>query len=260
MNAPLGFALITGASSGIGLDFARELASRGYSLLLSARRMERLEQVKSEIEKEYQVTVHCLPADLGSSAGVRGLYDEIERSGWDVSVLVNNAGLGYFGDFFDTDYEKVRETLQVNLHAPTELAWLVGRNMKQAKRGFILNVSSYSAFQPPTDLAVYAGTKSYLLSLSQAIKSGLRSHNVSVTALCPGFFRSDFFDHAGLQPSRLTRTFMLGSRTVARAGIKGMFKRKLIVVPGLAFKFSLLMTRLLPRSLATSSANYVMRN
>ena len=260
MSTASEFALITGASSGIGVDFARELAGRGYSLILSARRIERLAQVKIEIEKEHPVTVHCLPADLGSSAGVRGLYDEIERSGWDVSVLVNNAGLGHFGDFFDTDYEKVRETLEVNLRAPTEMAWLMGRKMRQARRGFILNVSSYSAFQPPTDLAVYAATKSYLYSLSQAINVGLRSHNVSATALCPGFFQSEFFDKSGLQPSRLTRAFMLSSRQVARAGIKGMFKRRPNVVPGLAYKFSLLMTRFLPRSMATSTANYVIRN
>ena len=260
MNATAKFALITGASSGIGVDFARELASRGYSLILTARRKERLDQVKTEIEKEHPVAVHCLPADLGSSVGVRGIYDEIERAGWDVSVLVNNAGLGHFGDFLDTDYEKVGETLEVNLRAPTELAWLLGRKMKQAQRGYILNVSSYSAFQAPTDLAVYAATKSYLFSLSQAIHTGLRSHNVSVTALCPGFFQSEFFGKSDWEPSRLTRTFMLSSSQVARAGIKGMFKRRPLVVPGLAYKFSLLMMRFLPRSMSTSTANYVMRN
>ena len=260
MNTASEFALITGASSGIGVDFARELASRGYSLILSARRTERLDEVQREIEKEHHVAVHCLPADLGSSTGVRGLYNEIERAGWEVSVLVNNAGLGHFGDFFDSDYETIRETLAVNLHAATEMAWLVGRKMKQARRGFILNVSSYSAFQPPTDLAVYAASKSYLYSLSQAINVGLRPHNVSATALCPGFFQSEFFDKSGLEPSRLTRMFMLTSQQVARAGIKGMFKRRPLVVPGLAYQFSLLMMRFLPRSMATSTANYVMRN
>lgn len=254
------FALITGASSGIGVDFARELAGHGYSLILAARRMDRLNQLKDEIEKQHQVAVHCLPTDLGSPGGIRALYDEIDRAGWAVSVLVNNAGLGLFGDFFEADYPKVREMLDVNIRAPTELAWLMGRRMKQSRRGFILNISSFSSFQPPTDLAAYAATKAYLYALSQALHAGLRSHNVSVTALCPGFFQSEFFGKSGQDPSRLPRTFMLSSSQVARAGVRGMFKRRSIVVPGLAYKFSLLLMRFLPRSVATSVANYVVRN
>ena len=150
--------------------------------------------------------------------------------------------------------------IQVNLSSATELAWFCGKEMIQASRGHILNVSSYSTFQPPDDLAVYAATKTYLYSLSRAIAAPLKKHGVSVTVLCPGFFRSEFFDNSGLEPSRLTKMVTLSSEQVARAGLRGMFRRKRLVVPGLAYKSSLFMMRFLPHSAANSIANFIIRN
>jgi short-subunit dehydrogenase len=256
---PQGYALITGASSGIGVDFARQLAARGHDLILTARRQENLQKLADELSAAYQVCTEIIAVDLAEAEGADKLHRLVTEAGWQVSILVNNAGLGFETDFLD-DYAHVEKTLAVNLQAATRLAWLTARAMRARQDGMILNVCSYSAFQPPTEFAVYAATKAYLYTLSTAATVSLRKDNVSMTALCPGFFHSEFFEKSGVNPSRLTQMFTLSSAHVARAGLAGMFRRKQLVVPGFYYKFSLFMLRFMPRVAATRFANLIMKH
>ena len=257
-SEPTGYALITGASSGIGVDFAMQLAERGYDLILTARRQAKLDHLADLIGDQHRVDVQVIRADLADDAGADFLYQAVDELGITVEVLINNAGLGVEVDFLD-EYDHVDKTVGVNLESATRMIWLFGGDMQERKQGMILNVSSFSTFMPPTKLAVYAATKSYLYTLSTALAPAFRKDNVLMTALCPGFFESEFFEKSGVEPSRLTRMFTMSSDSVARAGLKGMFRGKPLVVPGFYYKSSLFLMRILPKRLANTFANMIMK-
>lgn len=253
-------ALVTGASSGIGVDFARELARREYNLLLAARRVERLEEVKAELLGEFpSITIDVLACDLNQGDGARQLFDDVKQLGLHVDVLVNNAGLGRFGLFLDQSIEEMEAMIQVNVTSLTVLARLFGTQMAEYGGGVILNHASFSAIQPTPDYAVYSGSKSYVLSFSQALEQNLRATGVKVSVLCPGFFRSEFLDEAGQDPSFITRCIMLDRKKVARAGVKGALRGKTIIIPGILYKMLNLGTRFLPRPVITGLANIAVK-
>jgi len=254
-------ALVTGASSGIGVDFARELARRNHDLLLAARRVERLEEVKAELLGEFpNTTIGVVPCDLNQSNGAQQLFDDVEALGFQVDVLVNNAGLGRFGSFLEQSIEEIEAMIQVNVTSLTVLARLFGADMAERGGGVILNHASFSAIQPTPDFAVYSGAKSYVLSFSQALEQNIRSAGVKVSALCPGFFRSEFLDEAGQDPSFITRCIMLDRRKVARAGVKGALRGKTIIIPGILYKMLNLGTRFLPRPVITGLADIAVKH
>lgn len=260
MAQPRPLALVTGASSGIGVEFARELAGRGYDLVITARRLERLAEVGQELQATQGVQVTTIRSDLGAADGADRLFEDVQRAGLKVQLLVNNAGVGKFGPFLDQSPAELLEMIQVNLASLTTLTRRFAQAMRDQGGGYILNNASYSALQPVPYYAVYSATKAYVLALSHTIRYDLRRANVHVSVVCPGFFRSEFFDGARQEPSRLVRWLMLDGAYVARAGIRGVLRKQAVIVPGLSYKFFALSARLMPRTMATVLGQFVVQH
>ena len=183
--------LITGASSGLGAEFARQLASRASTMVLVARRVERLEALKRELERP-GLTIHCRQVDLSERAEVEALVEWLASAGVEINFLVNNAGLGDRGRFENSDWERVRQILDVNIGALTQLTLALLPTLKAQAGAAVLNVSSVASFLPLPKLAVYAATKAYVTSFSEAIRAELRGTGVRVTTLCPGPVETEF--------------------------------------------------------------------
>jgi len=222
-------ALITGASSGIGRDMARVLSSLGYDLILVARRKNRLEELKNELT----TNVEIICSDLSSTFNCMKLYEQVKEQ--DIDVVINNAGFGLTGDFEDLNLDKEMDMVDLNIKAVHVLTKCFLKDFKKKNKGYILNVSSSAAFQSGPLMATYYATKVYVLNLTNAIYEELRREksNVYVGCLCPGPTDTEFTKIAKVE-------FKLGSypsEFVAKYGIKKMFKRKLIIIPGLKMKF-----------------------
>ena len=234
--------LITGASAGLGVDFARQLSARGDRLVLVARRKERLEALAAELGNARAVAIDL--GDVGSAArlmAVLAAHDE------QVAILINNAGFGLAGRFADLDGRRQRQMIDLNCGALTELAHTVLPAMIAAKAGAILNVASTAAFQPGPGMAVYFATKAFVLSFSEALHEEVREHGVTVTALCPGPTATEFGEVAGWGGNAMVDKLSAKSEDVVRAGIAAMEKRRAIMIPGLANKAGAQGHRLLPR-------------
>lgn len=246
-----GRALVTGASSGIGLELARILAREGYDLLLTARRLHRLEELRVSIRAETgdAVDVDLVEADLTRDDAADRIAAHAAGMDGGVSVLVNNAGVGAFGRFDEGDPDSYTRMIAINIGALTRLTRLLLPAMVTRGGGMILNVASVAAFQPGPLMAVYYATKAYVLSLSEALAEELVGTGVSATALCPGPTRTEFHEQAGV-PVAQTAT----ARAVAEAGYRGMVRGRRIVITGLLFRLLILFSRFLPRR---SSAAFV---
>ena len=246
-------ALITGASSGIGLDLTRLFAAGGFDLILVARSEAKLRQTAVELEREFGIGVTVLPGDLARPETPSLLMALLEEQGRSVDVLVNNAGYGLAGNFAqETDLRTELEMIQVNITALTHLTKLLLPLMVERKRGRIMNVASTAAFQPGPLMAVYYATKAYVLSFSEAIAEELTGSGVTVTALCPGPTATGFAEAAEATNRRLFKLKTpMSSMEVARAGYAGLMRGQRIVIPGLANKFLAQSVRFAPRRLAT---------
>ena len=244
MNSSRKSALITGASSGIGRDFARLLARDGYHLFLVARSEGKLQEVAEEVGH-----ASVIVADLASPAAPQKIFDVAGP----VDVLINNAGFGISGPFVETDLKAELEIIQVNIAALTHLTKLFVRPMVARKSGRIMNVASTAAFQPGPLMAVYYATKAYVLSFSEAIADELNGTGVTVTALCPGPTSTGFAAVAGMESSRLfSVTRPMNSEAVARYGIRAMQHGKRVAIPGVANKLMAQSLRVSPRRLVTT--------
>ena len=223
-------ALVTGASSGIGRDMARVLSSKGYDLILVARRVERLEELK----KELKTNVEVIGADLSKVDECIGLYEKVKNK--NIDILINNAGFGVFGEFTESDLTKELAMIDVNVKAVHILTKLFLKDFKKRDSGYILNVASSAAFAAGPLLSSYYGTKNYVLRLTEAIYEELRhdKSKVYVGVLCPGPVDTEFNDVADVKFSAKPLT----SEYVANYAIKMMFKRKLIISPGLVMKLA----------------------
>ena len=257
--SPREVALVTGASSGIGADLARELAQRGFDLVLTARRVDRLEALRGELTTAHGVQVDVVPADLATPEGAASLIQRTEALGRPISFLANNAGFGVHGDLLDNDAERVRQMIQLNITALTELTWHFGRAMRGRGRGRILQVASVAAFQPSPYYAAYAATKAYVLFLSQAADSELRQSGVTITTLCPGLTETEFHEVAAHPKTGLVALTSMTARAVARSGVRGALAGRAVVTPGLMNKLTALLVALLPRSLVTYMAGLLMK-
>jgi len=239
--------LITGASSGIGRELARVFAENGHALFLVARNRERLDALKEELSEGHGVRVLTLSVDLSEVGGPKRLAGELKSQGIVVENLVNNAGSGDFGTFAESEQEKIREMLMVNIHALTLLTRLLLPGMIERRKGRILNVGSVAGFIPGPCMAVYFATKAYVLSLSEALSIELKGTGITVTVLCPGTTNTEFFRRAGIGTTPPGRMGMMSPETVARAGYNGMMKEKTIVIPGLRNRLLTVLPRFFPR-------------
>lgn len=246
-------ALVTGASAGIGRELARQLAGRAASLVLVARRSERLEELATELRARHpQLGVGIRTADLSRHESVDELLAWLSERKPPVDLLVNNAGLGDIGAFATSDPEKLDRMMLVNMVALTRLTRGLLPAMIAQRRGGILNVSSSASFLPIPNFAVYAATKAYVTSFSDALRSELRGKGVSVTALCPGPVRTEFTEVARRTPDGVMpapESAHVPVEDVARAGLHGLMRNRPIIIPGGMMKFGMTVVRLMPRSL-----------
>ncbi len=219
-------ALVTGASSGMGVDFARELAQRGCNLILVARREEKLREVQEELSKQYGVEVAVIPIDLAETDAPQRLYDEIKSQGKAVDVLVNNAGFGIFGEFTEVPWTRQKQMLDIDIIALTHLTKLFIQDMLARDYGYILLVSSIGAYLPSPTYATYSASKRFVLDFGEALNFELRKTNVSCTVLSPGVTKSEFHQVAGQELTLFQRMTMIPSAKAARSGVKAMLKGK----------------------------------
>lgn len=225
------WALVTGASSGIGAEFARRLASRGMHLVLVARRRELLEKLAEELHTAHGTKCEIIVSDLADPAQRLAMVDEIARRQITIELLINNAGFAYVGEIETTDIKRILEMVQLNVAALTELCYRFLPGMMQRGHGAVLNVASVAAFQPVAYMGGYAATKSYVLHFSEALWAEAREKGVTVTALCPGPTQTDFFEVAGAK-GWLTKKRSQTPEEVVRCGIRALEKRKQYVVSG----------------------------
>jgi short-subunit dehydrogenase len=225
------WALITGASSGIGAEFARQLAARGMHLILSARREQLLTQLAAELHQAHGTKTEIIVADLSNPAEPARLLDEVRKRGRTIELLVNNAGFGYVAEIEKTEVARVLEMIRVNVAALTELTYGVLAEMLKRGHGGIINVASVAAFQPVGYMAAYAASKAYVLHFSEALWAEARDRGVTITALCPGTTRTSFFEVSGV-PGWDERHTVQEVKPVVKSALKALEKRRQYVVSG----------------------------
>lgn len=250
------WAVVTGASSGIGAACARELAARGFHVVLCARRLDRLEALAAELRGGFHVEVECAALDLDLPGSAELLLERAVRPGRIVTVLVNNAGFGVCGPFAPSPWDRVDAMLRLDIAVLTELTWRFLHHMQgHGQRAYLLQVASIGGFQPVPGYAVYAAAKSYVRDFSEALAVELRGTPVSVTCLCPGATATEFMETAGQAISPLARLTMLSAQAVAHQGVRGMLAGRRVVVTGVWNRLSCWLVPFLPRRLAMWGAS-----
>ena len=235
-------ALITGASAGLGVEFARQLSKRGHRLVLVARRKERLEELANDLGNARAVAL-----DLSKANAAAKLMADVAAAGEEVEILVNNAGFGLIGRFAELDAKRERQMIDLNVGTLTDLCRAVAPQMIKRKSGGIINVASTAAFQPGPKMAVYFATKAFVLSFTEALHEELKPQGVHVTCLCPGPTRTEFGEVAGFNGNGMFDRVAMESPEVVEAGLKGLDKNHAVVVPGLLNKITAASTRFAPR-------------
>lgn len=235
--------LITGATSGIGYELAKIFAKNNYNLIIAARNKALLDSIKVEFEKEYGINVSVFEKDLSKKGSAVELFNEVKSENLQVDILINNAGAGYVGEFLDEDCKKDEEIMELNMNSLTVLTKLFAKEMVRKRSGKILNVASTGSYHPGPYTAVYYATKSYVLSLTEALAVELKPYNVQVSALCPGATKTNFSKSAGKEdnPTAMKPSY------VAEKAYKGLMRKKTTIIPGLQYKAFVM----LPRKLIT---------
>lgn len=245
-------ALVTGASAGIGAAFARELAARGHSLVLTARRVERLEALAAELRASRGIDVHCIPADLADPSTPAALFGEIARRRLTIDVLINNAGYGVTGSFLARPWLTHAQFIQVMMSAPAELCHRFLPAMRERGHGRIINVASLAGLMPaPAGHTLYAASKAYLIKFSQALALENRRHGVNVCALCPGFTWSEFHDANGAraQLKGMPSWLWMAAEPVVRDGLDAVERGEIVRVSGRMNRLVKSLFKLLPDTL-----------
>ncbi len=240
-----GTALITGASNGIGKDFAELFAKDGYQLILVARSLDKLELIAQDLKAKYRIEVMTIAQDLSEVNSATVIYSKVKEQNIQVDVLINNAGFGKVGAFVDEKVETLTEMINLNIKTLTELTALVLSEMKVRNKGKILNLASTAAFQSLPNFGIYAATKAYVLSLTEALHYELRDSNISVTALCPGPTATGFAKRANAESLTFFKNAM-SSKEVAQAGYEALMKNEMTVITGVSNKLLAYFSRLIP--------------
>jgi short-subunit dehydrogenase len=261
---PVFHALVTGASAGIGAAFARELAARGHALVLTARRLDRLEALAAELRSNHGVAVECIASDLADPAAPEFLRAETARRGIAVDMLVNSAGYGVTGSLVSREWKTHVDFIQVMITAPTDLCYRFVPAMREQGFGRVINVASFAGLMPaPAGHTLYAASKSYLIRFSEALAMENRHHGINVCAICPGFTHSEFHDVTGSRQavSKMPKWVWLAADDVARAGLDAAERGEIVRVVGFRYRliksvFKLLPDRLALRLIAAYSGNF----
>ena len=252
--------LITGATSGLGYGFAKKFAEDGYRLVLVARNKEKLEEMAREFKREYDVFVKIMVADLSRAKAAKEIFDSLQGSNIEIEVLVNNAGFGGFGKFWERELQEELEMIRVNVTSLVSLTRLFLPKMIEAGEGKILNVASMAGFLSGPFMATYYASKNFVLSFSEALAEELRGTGVTLTILCPGPVKTGFQERAVMNDSSLTKGNIMSIEAVVDAGYEGLRLGKRIVIPGRRNQLSAVLPRLLPRSWMTRMVKQVQKN
>jgi short-subunit dehydrogenase len=258
-------ALITGASAGIGSEIAGELARRGHTVVLVARRLDRLQELAGRLADEHGVRAEALPCDLSDAAARERLPAQVDDLDLDVEILVNNAGFATSGAFHEADPARELEQVRVLVEAVVALTRAFSPGMVERGRGAILNVASTAGMQPIPYNAGYSAAKAYVLTFSEALHQELRGHGVTVTALAPGPVDTDFWDisgwevRSGVSFDRAVGPARITPQEAARAGVRGLDHGERVVVPGLPMRTAMLAARYLPHAIKLPALEWMMR-
>jgi hypothetical protein len=247
---PNPIALITGASSGLGVEFARQLGRRGYTVVLVARRLERLETLASELQTRGHPSL-VIAADLSLPGAAQKLLHELDARGVEPDLLVNNAGVGLYGAVLDHAPERIESLLRLNIIAVTELALSLGRRMAKRGSGAILNVSSTASLQPDPWVAVYGASKAFVTSFSLALAQEVAPFGVRVLTVCPGLTRTEFDSVAGVRAAKSADWMYMSAARCVSTALRALDGRRRLVIPGWTNRFVAFFARRAPFFLIT---------
>jgi len=238
--------LITGASGGIGEEFTKIFAKKGYNLVLVARNETKLAQIAASFESKYDIRVTVLAFDLSLPDSASKLYAEIKNRKIQVDILINNAGFGDYGNFVDSKLQRTTDMINLNITTLTELSLLFIKEMKKRDNGKILNIASTASFQPVPKFAVYAASKSYVLNFTEALHYELKGTNVSASVLSPGPTLTGFEESANMKGSKLFKSGVMKAEKVAEIGYEGLMKNEMSIVPGFKNKVMAILSNSMP--------------
>jgi uncharacterized protein len=249
------YALITGASGGIGYYFAHELARKKYNVLLVARSEEKLRELKSQLIDQYQIQCDYVAMDLSVPGAAENLFNWCSSRKYQIHVLINNAGYGLFGYFETQEVSEVKNMMHLNMNTLMELCHIFLPMLKTQPKAYIMNVASTASYQAVPTLTVYAATKAFVVLFTRGLRYELKNTSVSVSCLSPGATSTNFIDRARLQAIKeRADKFSMSAEAVARIGIDGMFKRKAEIIPGFVNWFSSQLTGFVPKMLTEKIA------
>ena len=246
------YTLVSGASSGIGLELAKLFAEQKKDLILVARSKEELNKLAEELRKKHDISVEVIVKDLSVVGSAQELFDEVQAKNVEVETIINNAGFGDYGKFAETSLQKERAMMQLNMITLTELCKLFVQPMVEKKQGTIVNVASTAAFQPGPLMAVYFATKAYVLHFSEAIQNELQDSGVHVMALCPGPTRSGFQEAADMEASSLVQGKIPTAKDVAEFAMAQLEKKKVVAVHGWKNKLLVFLNRTATRNIVVN--------
>ena len=246
----IGTALITGGSSGIGYAIANELAGRGYNLIIASNQERQLEEVREELIEKFQIEVYTCFVDLAEpGAGIK-LYNWCRNQELEVEILVNNAGIFFFGEVVETNPELAQQMLALHTSTPAMLCTLFGLDMKKRRSGHILNISSLSAYLPYPGIAFYSSTKSFLKGFSRSLRTEMIDYNVNVTCICPGAISTQLYELDDKKRKKAIKAgIMMSADKLAKLAVKAMFNRKSILIPGFFNRMVIFLTNLFPQGI-----------
>jgi short-subunit dehydrogenase len=248
-------ALITGASTGLGREFARLCARDGYDVVLVARSLPQLEELAADIQRNTNRAARVIEKDLSIPDAAREIFDELTSAGLNIELLINNAGFGLVGRFWELDEIQQMQMVQLNIGALTHLTRLFLPGFVQRRRGRILNIASTAAFQPGPLMSVYYATKAYVVSFSEAVHNEVRDYGVTVTALCPGPTKTEFDKRAGGTNTKLFKgRNVMDASAVAQIGLAALNAGKPLVIAGRLNSMMAFLTRFAPRQFTASMA------
>lgn len=252
-------ALVTGASSGIGYEFAKLLAAEGFHLVLVARTVAPMTALAEELEAQHSIRCHVIEKDLSRPNSARQVFEEVQKKALMPNLLINNAGVGLKGEFTHLDLERQIQMMRLNMESLVELTHHFLPTMLARKEGGILNVASTAAFQPGPGMAVYYATKAFVLSFSEALHEELKEKGVHVTALCPGPTETGFAAAAEMMDSKLFKMMSKGvsARAVAQKGLRGIQYNCAVVIAGAMNKFGAFSSKMSPRSWTRKITHYL---